>query len=328
MKCREENDILMSSSCPTRVIGLCNHKFCQSCFRNHHSTQSLAFSLECPCCSSLYYNDMQSIDEAILIGEAVTIIIHISPRLLQSTGAEASVQNIKCTNEVNQLAIKKLEAALILNPINFASINLLFLSCCDGYTFLTNHNLTDSSLEFYYLRLYETSFKLLDHPAVAEQIDFIRIECYDRLASIFYEYRNYPAALKYSKLAYEECLRSPDHTELADLKALYLQSRSAFDELPPLRFAVGDEVEFLHELETGSEWKLGKVAELYYRERWFDISFSAPYRLQLLDDSDCADQSPVYAWVKADVDRYVRKVGVIFFLIRFCLITIKQGHGL
>ena len=48
--------------------------------------------------------------------------------------------------------------------------------------------------------------------------------------------------------------------------------------------------------------------ELYYREQAFDISFSSPYRLQLLDDS--VDQPPVYAWVKADSDRYVRKVGV------------------
>ena len=70
----------------------------------------------------------------------------------------------------------------------------------------------------------------------------------------------------------------------------------------------GDEVEFLHELETGSEWKLGRVVELYYRENSFAISFTSPYRLQLLADS--ADQPPAYAWVKADLDRDVRKVGV------------------
>ena len=128
------------------------------------------------------------------------------------------------------------------------------------------------------------------------------------MAVIFYANRNYSAALKHSKHAYEQCLRSSDHRELFTYKSLYLKSRAAFAELPPLRFAVGDEVEFLPELETGSEWKLGRVVELYYRERDFDITFCAPYRLQLLDDSD-SDQPPVYAWVKADIDRYVRKVG-------------------
>ena len=78
--------------------------------------------------------------------------------------------------------------------------------------------------------------------------------------------------------------------------------------MPPLRFAVGDEVEFLHESETGSEWKLGKVIEQQYRERDFALSFTAPYRLHLIEGS--YDESPLYAWVKADLDRYVRKVGV------------------
>ena len=85
------------------------------------------------------------------------------------------------------------------------------------------------------------------------------------------------------------------------------RSRDAYDKLPPLRFAVGDEVEFLHELETGSEWKLGKVIELHYREQDFILNFSSPYRLQLLDSKV---EPSEYAWVKADLDRYVRKVGI------------------
>ena len=105
-------------------------------------------------------------------------------------------------------------------------------------------------------------------------------------------------------------MRSSDHTRIEDYKGRYLKASRAFAALPPLRFAVGDEVEFLHELETMSEWKLGKVVELYYRERDFDITFSSPYRIQLRVDSDATDQTLVYAWVKADLDRYVRKVGV------------------
>ena len=130
------------------------------------------------------------------------------------------------------------------------------------------------------------------------------------MAVIFYVNQNYPSALKYSKLAYEHCLRSSDHSDAPGCKYIYVKSRAAFAKLPPLRFAVGDEVEFLHELETGSEWKRGKIAELYYRERDFDMSFTAPYRLQILDDTDSTDLPPVNAWVKADTDRYIRKVGV------------------
>ena len=88
-----------------------------------------------------------------------------------------------------------------------------------------------------------------------------------------------------------------------DRKDSFLQMRALFAKLPPLRFAVGDEVEFLHELATGSEWKLGKVVELYYRERAFDPTFNAPYRPLLLDEPE--GEPPAYAWVKADIDHYV-----------------------
>ena len=105
-------------------------------------------------------------------------------------------------------------------------------------------------------------------------------------------------------------MRSSDHSHLSGFKDVYLRYRAKFDKQTPLRFAVGDEVEFLYELETGNEWQLGRVVELYYREKSFDISLSAPYRLQLLEGSDSTYQPPVYAWVKADLDRYVRKPGV------------------
>ena len=107
MKCQEENGILMSSHSYSRV-GLCDHKICQSCFRNYHAGQSaLMLELKCPCCCSLFYNDFQSIEEAILVGEAVTITTHIRPLLLQSRSAETSAQDIKCVNEIYKFAIKK-----------------------------------------------------------------------------------------------------------------------------------------------------------------------------------------------------------------------------
>ena len=211
-------------------------------------------------------------------------------------------------NEMNKLIIAKFEAVLELNPFNLYNHYFLVYSCINGYTFRSNHPNNDYPFEFCILKLYEYVFMLLDHPQLSgDWYDFIRCECYQKLADAFHRYRNPPTALKYYKLAYEYCLRSADQRDSSYHKDRYLKYRAAYAKLPPLRFAVGDEVEFLHELEAGSFWQLGKVVELYYRERGFDIPFTAPYRLQLLDVSD---QPPVYAWVKADIDRYVRKVGV------------------
>ena len=37
------------------------------------STISANYKFNCPCCHTLFYENMQSIDEAILIGEAATL---------------------------------------------------------------------------------------------------------------------------------------------------------------------------------------------------------------------------------------------------------------
>ena len=311
MKCRAESDILMSSRKPTGFSEFCDHKFCESCFRKENANLAaivrVNYTFRCPCCLSLYYSNMRSIDEAVLLGEVATIRTLISPHLI-SDDTSIPREDLLYINEMIKFAVGKLEAALLLNPLNLYSLYLLVILCTDGHRFVIEHTLNRPCMDFYRLKAYTYAFKLFDHPVRSAGYESIRSGvCYD-LAYIFSTYRNYPTALKYSKLAYEHRLRSSDHSELSRCKDFYLETRVNFAKLPPLRFAVGDEVEFLHELETGSEWTLGKVVELFYRERDFDINFNAPYRLQLLVES--ADQPPVYAWVKADIDRYVRKVGV------------------
>ena len=72
MKCREENDILLSSCETTLGIGICSHEICQACFKNENITTSIIINTNqnftCPLCHVLFYINMQSIDEAILIG--------------------------------------------------------------------------------------------------------------------------------------------------------------------------------------------------------------------------------------------------------------------
>ena len=308
MKCGEKSDILMSAHRPNR---LCDHKFCQICFRKENTDLACGpiYTFKCGYCSIPFYENMQSIDEAVIVGEAATIRTHIDTHLLPAD-VDIVVADVKSINKISMELVEKLESALLLNPTNFDTLYLLFLACCRGNAFLRSPGGTDSLSDFYGVKLYDYSFKLLEHPSLPEGYGKVRSECYIQIVFVFHNHSNYPAALKYSKLAYESCLRSSDHTKLSVYKDSFLLSTAAFAKLSPLRFAVGDEVEFLHELETGSEWKQGKVVDLYYHQRSFGLSFSAPYRLQLLDDSDSADQPPVYAWVKADLDRFVRKVGV------------------
>ena len=312
MKCKEESDILMS---PYGVIRRCSHKICQSCFRKENINKRISTTriFACPCCQASFCGNTQSIDEAVLVCKGTTLSDYVSPLLYEPISTEAAVEEIMRINAVTCLLVETLEAALALNSTNFHTLYSIFRTCCNGRAFLGEHSeifVDNFPTDFYRLRLYDYSFKLLDYPAIPEGHICVHSQCYDELANFFEMYNNTPAALKYSKLAYEYCLRSPDHSDLSSYKDKYLETRTAFAKLPPLRFAVGDEVEFLHELESESEWKLGRVVELHYTTRSFDASFTSPYRLQLLDDSDPPKQPPVHAWVKADLDRYVRKIGV------------------
>ena len=309
MKCQEKDDIILSSCTYTGYIGrFCDHTFCQSCFRKENIASTLSYQFTCPFCHFLFYGDMQSFDEAILIGEAATLRNHIYHQLVIPRDVAIEAEDIIRIDKINKMIIEKLELALLLNSANFYTLYLLFSTCHDGHRFLVSHKLWTNPPKFYRLKLFDFSYKLLDNPALTEGREIVRSDVFFELTRIFQLHHNYPAAYQYAKQAYEYCLRSSEHRDLSSCKTVYLVARDDFTALPLLRFSVGDEVEFLHELETGSEWKLGKVVELYYRERDFDITFNAPYRLLLLDEHE--GDSPVYAWVKADLDRYVRKVGV------------------
>ena len=141
MKCGNESDILMSSHTLVDVIRLGEHKFCQSCFRkeNTNLNTSSPYTFKCPCCHIMFYENMQSLKEAIIIGEAVTIKAHVYQLSLT---ADSSVEDIIRINDTNKGVIQKLESALLLNTVNFISLYLVFVSCCEGNEILTT--LTDS----------------------------------------------------------------------------------------------------------------------------------------------------------------------------------------
>ena len=315
MKCNSIKDMLLSTCEGFQFkVSNCQHIFCEACFRDENNNFKHDMKPRCPCCKAQFYDNYLTIKEAILLGEGFYLKYMFS--LYKQQARDQSFLHNIC----NQ-AIEKFENTLKINQANkVALMALAHCLHCDHVEFVSAYSTADKSsltmplvqqIEVYANKMYKACFDLFelcrspDGRLVIEGFD----NYYSALADIFYKRTNLAVAVRYLKLAYESCLRSKSPMA-ASRKKRYLEVKSEFDKLPSLRFAVGDEVEFLHELDTGSEWRLGKVVELYYHERSFDAHFSAPYRLQLLGDSDSADQPPVYAWIKGDLDRYVRKVGV------------------
>ena len=223
--CQEESPILLISCTifarpNDEVIGLCPHKFCQSCFRKENISSSLACTFNCPCCHSPFYIHLKSLDEAILIGEAATLSNYIFP-ILFSTSTLIDEKEDEKVHNINMVMIEKFEAALELNPTHFTSLYSSFLASQYGQLFLVrNCREYRPSTDYYISRAYKSALRLLDHPAISESVnESIKCLCYYELSHIFYEHYNHSAALKYSKLGYEYCLRSSDHTDLAIYKA-------------------------------------------------------------------------------------------------------------
>ena len=203
MKCREESDILLIyRTLSGRIFVNCDHKFCQSCLRkeNGNSTSSISHTFTCPCCHAPFHDNMQSIDEAILIGEAATLRNCVVPHISLLLNSERASENLANINEMNKAVIEKLESALLLNPTNIYTLYSLLCGCHNGQIIMMRCE-NKHKLEFYRLKLFDYSFRLLEHPAI-EALESVKSECYYELAGIFSEYRNYPASLRYAKMAY------------------------------------------------------------------------------------------------------------------------------
>ena len=338
IKCSTVSSDLLCSFDHISLIGNCYHIYCKSCFKKENENCDFkSKQAKCPCCNKEFYEYVESYDEAVLIGEAAYFINDaklLSPKLKRDKTVIHSIYN---------KALEKLEQALKLNPSNILTMFCIVQSCLNGLEYCKDidkstipaHSFIDSKLkvittnseERYYCRqkIYELCLDLVDQGFDVHINSRVHIlfdtmgqpkvtkleECYNAITAMFLESNNIPAAYKYAKLAYETCLRSPLKSNLVNYKKDYLHAKKRLSEEPPLRFAVGDKVQFLYEVEVDvTEWRLGKIVEVYYRESSFPLVFTAPYRLQLLEDSGEVTDPPVYAYAKADLDRYVRKPGV------------------
>ena len=341
MKCNQSNLNLLASYDCISFLGYCDHLFCKKCFKNVNTDDNNF--LKCPCCIKQYYEYLDKVnDEALLIGEAAYLNYKAEQQSLQINADPIIMHNL-----LND-AIEKFKKALLLTPSNpLLSIIItrcILYACLKDLDYLsimekqavrpadrlilkgvmyTDSNSYSSKQYCLRQRVHECCLNLLDkafdrdgralihclRKPEGQPFDDTTDRYYNILCGLFYACDNNHASLKYAQLAVDACKCPSDHPNLALHKQHVQRSKIAFDQEPPLRFALGDEVEFLVVEEDGtSEWKPATVVELYYRERDFPLVFTAPYRLQLIEES--SDSAPVYAWVKADLDRYVRKPGV------------------
>ena len=331
LKCKQPNEVLLASYDCLSYLGFCFHIFCISCFTNENANKN---KIKCPCCHEQYYEYIQSISEGILIGEAA--YLNHKAKLLNN-----NVDNDQLRiHTIRNQAIEKFEQALLLSR-NIITMKCIVHSCQYGLEYCSIvedgikpaqypllypiMHINSSERYNYRQRIYECCLDLIENAFDSNGLSLIHSYrdyrgqqftdtvhvYYSTLLSIFNQNGNIHAMLKYAQLAYDTCLHSSDHSDLARYKYELDLVKESYAKEPPLRFAVGDEVEYLVEEGDTSVWKLAKVIELYYRERNFPLVFTAPYRLQLLEGStDSSDQAIVYACVKADLDRYIRKVGV------------------
>ena len=145
MKYRDEEDIILSSY---NMNGdRCSHKFCQSCFRKENTVieKITPYNVTCPCCHAVFRYNIQSIDEAILIGEATTISTH-KFQFTHPRDTEMATEDIIFIYGMNRLAIEKLETSLQLNQSNFYTIYLLLHSTWGGFKFIGRHNVMNCSV--------------------------------------------------------------------------------------------------------------------------------------------------------------------------------------
>ena len=111
----------------------------------------------------------------------------------------------------------------------------------------------------------------------------------------------------YYKMAYESCVRNKIDFMTDSRKANYMEAKELLNKQPSLRFKMGDEVEVLNECDH--TWKNSQIVKFYYPIKDYEFDYTPVYRIQCFDEVR-PDGSPVYAWTKADLDRYVRKVGI------------------
>ena len=349
VRCNKSYESLLALHDCISFLGYCNHIFCKKCFKKENLDlhKNIINRPKCPCCRKEYYEFIESIDQALYIGEAAYLNYKAKQHSLQIDADPDVMHNL------HNDAIEKLNEALLLTPanslFNIIIARCMLYACLKDLDYLkimeqavrsadrlvlkprmySDSNSNTSKQYSLRQRVQKCCLDLIDKAFDSTGTSLIHslrvpedhpheergelfndtIDWYHNLLSgLFYACGNIPASVKHAQLAVDTCLCSSDHPNLVKYKQDLQRSKIAFDKETPLRFTLNEEVEFLVEEEGTSAWRAAKVVELYYRERDFPLVFTSPYRLKLHGQSVVG--APVYAWVKADLDRYVRKPGV------------------
>ena len=229
LKCDCNRNLLCAYSGLFVKVGNCDHIFCEDCFRkdNYDVNNQINKKFGCPFCKEQFYNYFQTLDEAVLLGEAAFYSYKIGLNQMRHVGSNDGIHIHILQNK----AIEKCEKALELNENSFAALCCLILYLNNGvheYRHLLKRpdfnslpiergNLNE--LKYYYNRKYSCFLKLFeifideagrhrfDKPLVSEPGYY-----YALYAQSFYHSHNFSAAFRYSKIAYEYSIRLPHST--------------------------------------------------------------------------------------------------------------------
>ena len=310
----------------------CGHIFCQACFRLANIDD--VDKPLCPFCRIACYTHTLSLDEAVLLGEGAYLESDAKRQLASSVDKEQIHATYK-------LAIDKFEQASILNALNFntwVSLYLLYINATDtlplgpksstDFKHLNPLSSADLSIltparnrskdEIYYnSKIHDSGIVILnlglDTTGGFDEIisAYVKKWCINAavyLATIYERNANYPTSLKYWKLAYGGGVKYCYPDAARDMLRSLKEVKVLFDNVSKPRFSIGEEVECL--FEAAGEWLACRITEHHYHEPEYALSYNAPYRVQLLEESDSGVEAPPYMAVKLDIDRYIRKVRV------------------
>ena len=324
--CQGDDNLLFCSPC--FGFHLCGHRSCQSCFKLKNRTTAPK-SFACPVCMGPFYYSLSSLEEAIMLGE----------------GAYYHLCSFRYENEIGHSDPAKLliEAQPLRTKYMNAFDHLVkfYPDCICGLVFLISSLnsvivLMDRALRpdeknkiVFYRELYPAltlnvnniykyCMRLLDMTYHESAFLFTnKLEMYYLdIAYAFSFNSNVIMAVKYYKLAYAFALRSNRRLCFDLCKNKLMEEMERLALLPPLRFAVGDEV--MYRGGEDEEWRHCEVIELHFRQRDDPLHYCAPYRVKVPAGDGLGDTSSgkgievlMYITVEVDSDTYIRRPGWI-----------------
>ena len=291
MLCKRDSSLLWC----TFGLGfvLCGHIFCTSCFTTKNENNAInnkqsnnAQSLKCPVCQEPYYYSISSLQEAIMIGEGGYCNIEYFRinynNIYNSDAFSLLIKGIKIFEKLIELFPDSISGLIFLIYWYSEAVIAGEQGIRESDDNAVSFDEKKVNIMIYAWKNYQSCMRLLDMNNHESSFLFTRsLEMYyEHIGRAFLLGTNYFMCVKYYKLAYAQVLRADSHPRLNEYKERLKLAMLSLNEVPSLRFAVGEEIECL-DIDSG-EWVQGSIVQLHYRERDSPLNYCAPYRVQVL----------------------------------------------